>query len=187
MPDWWSSNKSHPLYSRMQQKKLKKYLLNMTFLHFPIQDCASLRDRMNQRCRAHGLEVPLKTKVVPSHVVAHQAFAVRLTSWLVGMFARCSGFRALFAEVFLSVRDTKFSFMAVSVLLCLRRVCPDLGSQDTPFYSLNSILFLLRICVCGNQFPRPFSDRRLLHHRAPRPQDHRPRPHPLVHPPLPLR
>ncbi len=59
---------------------------------------------MNQRCRAHGLEVPLKTKVVPSHVVAHQAFAVRLTSWLVGMFARCSGFRALFAEVFLSVR-----------------------------------------------------------------------------------
>ncbi len=68
------------------------------------KDCATVRDRMHQRCRAMAMETPLNTRVVPSHVVAHQAFAIRLLGWLVKLFGRCSGFRALFAEVFFSVR-----------------------------------------------------------------------------------
>jgi hypothetical protein len=56
------------------------------------------------RCRALGMEMPLKTNIVPSYVMAHQVFAVRLLEWLTGLFARCSGFRALFADVFFNVR-----------------------------------------------------------------------------------
>ncbi len=63
------------------------------------KDCAAMRDRMNTMCRAQGLEVPLKTKILPSYVVAHQNFAVRLLDWVARLFTRCSGFRALFSQV----------------------------------------------------------------------------------------
>ena len=62
-----------------------------------------MRDKIETKCRMYRLEIPLKTRLMPSYIVAHQNFAVRLLKWLTTLFGRCSGFRALFAEVFFSV------------------------------------------------------------------------------------
>jgi E3 ubiquitin-protein ligase UBR2 len=67
------------------------------------KDCAATRDRVEAQCRALQLEMPLKTKILPSYIVAHQNFAIRLLNWLTTIFSKCSGFRALFANVFFCV------------------------------------------------------------------------------------
>ena len=41
----------------------------------------------------------LKSRVVPSYVVAHQDFVARLLNWLPSLFEISSGFQALFSEV----------------------------------------------------------------------------------------
>jgi len=64
------------------------------------RDCAAARDRVETNCRMMGIETPLKTSVIMSYLVAHQEFAFRLLQWLSEQFERCSGFRALMAEVF---------------------------------------------------------------------------------------
>ena len=49
----------------------------------------------------------LKSKVVPSYIVAHQWFVSRLLAWIPSLFKVSSGFRALFAEViFMNKKET---------------------------------------------------------------------------------
>ena len=68
------------------------------------KDCATVRDSLDvQSRRRMAAELPLKTVILPSYIVAHQNFSVRLLDWLLRLFTKCSGFRALFAEVFFCV------------------------------------------------------------------------------------
>jgi E3 ubiquitin-protein ligase UBR2 len=69
------------------------------------KECAIIGDRIYQSSRRDGHR--LKTAVLPSYVVAHQEFAIRLLQWLPTLFDRCSGFRALFAEIAFSVKIIK--------------------------------------------------------------------------------
>ncbi len=41
----------------------------------------------------------LKTRIIPSYVIAHQEFALHLLNWLPSLFDKWSGFRSLFAEI----------------------------------------------------------------------------------------
>ena len=57
---------------------------------------------------------PLKVAILPSYLVAHQAHALKLCNWLMELFAKSSGFRALFFQVLMtedpkidSERETK--------------------------------------------------------------------------------
>ena len=42
---------------------------------------------------------PLKVKVIHSHVIAHQVFALRLVTWLDSVLAHSEGFRTLFSRI----------------------------------------------------------------------------------------
>ena len=42
---------------------------------------------------------PLKTTVLPTYLVAHQKFSIKLCSWLVELISKCSGFRSLCFDV----------------------------------------------------------------------------------------
>eukprot|EP00095_Tigriopus_kingsejongensis_P008844 maker-scaffold15_size728074-snap-gene-2.18 protein:Tk08844 transcript:maker-scaffold15_size728074-snap-gene-2.18-mRNA-1 annotation:"ubiquitin-protein ligase e3 component n-recognin-" len=64
------------------------------------KDCFSLRDKLDRLSRRQSHAIG--TSLLPSYVVAHQNFAVQLISWLPTLFQKCSGFRALFAEIALS-------------------------------------------------------------------------------------
>ena len=65
------------------------------------KDCALTRDKISLRSRRDS--PGLKTVILPSYVLAHQFFAIRLLGFIVGLFEKCSGFRALFAELAFSV------------------------------------------------------------------------------------
>lgn len=67
------------------------------------KDCATLRDKIDRLSRRQSL--PIGTSILPAYVVAHQNFAIRLIEWLPKLFHKCSGFRALFAEVALSMEE----------------------------------------------------------------------------------
>ncbi len=53
------------------------------------------------------MEMLLKTKILPSYVVAHQYYSMRLLKWMPKLFSKCSGFRALFSEVFFCVSHVR--------------------------------------------------------------------------------
>ena len=67
------------------------------------QDCAGIRDKMSGSTRRD--DKPLNTVILPSYTVAHQHFAVDLLEWVTKLFTKCSGFRAIFAEVAFSTSE----------------------------------------------------------------------------------
>jgi len=62
------------------------------------KECVTVSGNIEARTRLSSRSV-LKAKVVPSFVVAHQAFVMRLLEWLPSLFRVSSGFRAIFAQV----------------------------------------------------------------------------------------
>ena len=59
----------------------------------------------------------LKSRVVPSYVVAHQDFVARLLTWLPSLFEISSGFRALFSEVCFLHRQSSISNVNYSQIM----------------------------------------------------------------------
>ena len=97
------------------------------------KECHKLSDQISALTRiSHAT-------VVPSYVVAHQAFVAKLLNWLPSLFEISSGFRALFAEIMymelskkisikkLDLSKTEASTMCQAVLLndfnCWKQVC----------------------------------------------------------------
>ena len=97
------------------------------------EECHELIDQISALTRiSHAT-------VVPSYVVAHQAFVAKLLNWLPSLFEISSGFRALFAEIMymelskkisikkLDLSKTEASTMCQAVLLndfnCWKQVC----------------------------------------------------------------
>ena len=97
------------------------------------EECHELIDQISALTRiSHAT-------VVPSYVVAHQAFVEKLLNWLPSLFQISSGFRALFAEIMymelskkisikkLDLPTTEVSTMCQGVLLndfnCWKQVC----------------------------------------------------------------
>ena len=70
------------------------------------KECHKLSDQISALTRISHATV-FKSNVVPSYVVAHQAFVAKLLNWLPSLFEISSGFRALFAEVFLGAKSRK--------------------------------------------------------------------------------
>lgn len=82
------------------------------------QDCAAIRDKMSGSTPHE--DKPLNTVILPSYTVAHQYFAIQLLEWLVKLFGKCSGFRALFAEVAFSVRNIEIVKLSFGVVVYFR-------------------------------------------------------------------
>ena len=62
-----------------------------------------MREKLEVASRRGGTVSSLKCDVVPSYVIAHQNFAVRLLKWVLDLFKKSSGFRTIFCEVVFSV------------------------------------------------------------------------------------
>jgi len=70
------------------------------------QECSNLSQKIESLTRTNHSMI-LKSKVVPSYIVAHQWFVSRLLAWIPSLFKVSSGFRALFAEViFMNKKET---------------------------------------------------------------------------------
>ena len=50
---------------------------------------------------------PLRVLILPAYLVAHQIHSLKLCAWLMELFGKCSGFRALFFEVLCDVDKVK--------------------------------------------------------------------------------
>jgi len=61
-------------------------------------DCEVISKRIEGLTRITYTQV-LKSKVMNSYIVAHQAYVSRLLKWIPTLFERSSGFRAIFSEV----------------------------------------------------------------------------------------
>ena len=72
------------------------------------KECHKLSDQISALTRISHATV-LKSNVVPSYVVAHQAFVAKLLNWLPSLFEISSGFRALFAEIMYMELSKKIS------------------------------------------------------------------------------
>ena len=70
------------------------------------EECAKIRDKIEATSRRDGRS--LKCEVMPTFIVAHQNFAVRLLSWLYEILKRHSGFRAIFANIALGKEGSNF-------------------------------------------------------------------------------
>ena len=62
-----------------------------------IEECAPIRDKIEATSKRDGR--PLKCEMVPTYIIAHQNFAVRLLEWMYGLLKRHSGFRELFVQI----------------------------------------------------------------------------------------
>ena len=62
------------------------------------KECMTVSGNIEARTRIASRTV-LKSKVVPSYIVAHQNFVMRLLEWLPSLFRVSSGFRAIFSQV----------------------------------------------------------------------------------------
>jgi len=62
------------------------------------QECANVSQNIESLTRINHATV-LKSKVVPSYIVAHQWFVSKLLAWIPSLFKVSSGFRAIFSEV----------------------------------------------------------------------------------------
>eukprot|EP00092_Neocalanus_flemingeri_P020804 GFUD01022541.1.p1 GENE.GFUD01022541.1~~GFUD01022541.1.p1 ORF type:complete len:1872 (+),score=427.20 GFUD01022541.1:98-5617(+) len=70
------------------------------------QECVNVSQKIETLTRISHATV-LKSKVVPSYVVAHQMFVSRLLTWIPSLFKVSSGFRALFSQVvFMNRKET---------------------------------------------------------------------------------
>jgi len=70
------------------------------------QECVNVSQKIETLTRIQHATV-LKSKVVPSYVIAHQWFVSRLLAWIPSLFKVSSGFRALFSEVvFMNTKET---------------------------------------------------------------------------------
>jgi hypothetical protein len=61
------------------------------------KECVKVRDKVEKDTLRDSR--PLRVVILPVYLVAHQLFSLKLCSWLMEIFARSSGFRALFFEV----------------------------------------------------------------------------------------
>ena len=61
------------------------------------EDCAPIRDKIESTSRRDGRS--LKCEIVPTYIIAHQNFAVRLLTWLYELLQKHSGFRTLFVNI----------------------------------------------------------------------------------------
>lgn len=61
------------------------------------RDCVKIREQVEQKSDRDNQ--PLRVTILPAYMVAHQVFALRLCTWLMELFAMCSGFRDLFFQV----------------------------------------------------------------------------------------
>ena len=64
------------------------------------KECVQARDHVEKLSDRDNR--PLKVAILPAYLVAHQAHALKLTSWLMELFSKSSGFRALFFEVLMT-------------------------------------------------------------------------------------
>jgi len=64
------------------------------------QDCEQVSKKIESLTRASYSSV-LKSTVVKSYAIAHQAYVARLLKWIPTLLERSSGFRAIFSEVML--------------------------------------------------------------------------------------
>ena len=61
------------------------------------EDCAPIRDKIELHSRRDGRS--LKCDIIPTSIIAHQLFAVRLLTWLYELLKKHSGFRTIFVDV----------------------------------------------------------------------------------------
>ncbi|XP_066593276.1 E3 ubiquitin-protein ligase UBR2 [Prorops nasuta] len=73
------------------------------------QHCHDLRSDIEKFTSRHNNR-PLKVLVIHAHVVAHQAFAMKLLNWLQQFIITCEGFRIIFTKVAL---HTEFQGMSI--------------------------------------------------------------------------
>ena len=61
------------------------------------KDCVKAREQVERKSDRDTR--PLRVLILPVYLVSHQIFALKLCSWLMTLFSKSSGFRALFFEV----------------------------------------------------------------------------------------
>ena len=92
----------------------------------------------------------LKSKVVPSYIVAHQWFVSKLLAWIPSLFKVSSGFRAIFSEVvFRNRKETNVvlkknnSAMMGPYPLCEAVLLNDVNSWKQVIYLIVIFKFLI--------------------------------------------
>ena len=70
------------------------------------EECAPIRDKIETASKRDGR--PLKVEMVPTYIIAHQNFAIRLLEWLYSLLKRHSGFRELFVQISQAKNGSKF-------------------------------------------------------------------------------
>ena len=94
------------------------------------KECMTVSGNIEARTRIASRSV-LKSKVVPSYIVAHQNFVMRLLEWLPSLFRVSSGFRAIFAQVlFMEGPETSVKVKRQNCA-CLNMACrrPDMHPE----------------------------------------------------------
>ncbi|RWS26023.1 E3 ubiquitin-protein ligase UBR2-like protein [Leptotrombidium deliense] len=64
----------------------------------PFQICSQIKSSIEKLTNRHGSK-PLRVDVIPTTVIAHQTYAMRLLSWLQQIIAYCEGFACVFSSV----------------------------------------------------------------------------------------
>ncbi|XP_074600637.1 ubr1 ubiquitin ligase isoform X2 [Brevipalpus obovatus] len=78
--------------------------------------CSQVKQMIEKITGRQGTK-PLKCDVLRTNVIAHQAFAMRLLSWLQQLISYCEGFKSIFASIMMEQRDFRNSASLLEAIM----------------------------------------------------------------------